>query len=194
MVSFRFEENKLREQLSTLPKRDAVAFAVACTARVENTARNLNAILEATLPMSRYLEAVVAYLGNGASLDTLAAEEELLLVMPDEDSNPDLVAAVVEDATAAMIYTLRAIRSGDPQNVVWAARRAYETADREVLSSLNVGVVSGSEEEYALHHPIVQTELQRQSRDLDAVSEVAGSSSAELVAIVSRARTENILG
>lgn len=193
LVSIRFEENQLRERLSVLPQLAAVAFAATCAVRLENTARSLNANERANEPLSRSVEGVVAYLGNGFPFDTLAVEEELAVVMPDEDSSPGLTAAVVEDAAAAMIYTLRAIREDDPQNVVWAARRAYETADREVLSALNVGSVGEFEEEYILQHPVVQTELQRQLRDLNAVFEVAGDVSVKLVAIVARARSENIL-
>lgn len=88
---------------------------------------------------------------------------------------------------------LRATRDCDPQNAVWAARRSYETADREVLRTLNVGEIGDSEEAYALQHPVVQTELQRQSRDLDAVSGIDANAPAEFVTVVARARSEKIL-
>jgi hypothetical protein len=192
-MSVRFKEQRLRERLSNLPRLAAVAFAAACAARLENTARNV-AIDEALKDLlSRTMDAIGVHLETGLPFDTLAAEEELLTAMPDEDANPDLPSAVAEDAAAAEVYTLRVTRDGEPQNSIWAARRAYETADREVVGTLNVGAVGQSEEKYVLQHPVVQTELQRQLRDLEAVSLAGGEAPAELIAIVSRARSENIL-
>jgi len=192
-VSHCFDEKRLRGRLSVLPQRALVAFAAACAARLENTAGNLSTDEELKLLLSRTMDTVVAYLGNGLPFDTIAPEEDLLAAMPDEDANPELSSAVAEDAAAAAVYTLRAIWDGDPQNAAWAARRAYETADREVLSTLNIGAIGDSEEAYVLQHPIVQTELQRQSRDLDAVSGIDGDAPAELIAVVTSARSENIL-
>ena len=188
-----FDEEQLRERLSVLPQLAAVAFAAACAARLENTTRNLNTHEDLKILLSRTMDAIVAYLGRGSPFDALAAEGDLLAAMPDEDANPDLPSAVFEDAAAAAVYMLRAARNGDPQDAAWAARRAYETADREVISTLNVGEVGDSEEAYVLQHPVVQVELQRQARDLDAVSGIDGGQSAELIAVVSRARAENIL-
>lgn len=192
-MSVGFDEEALRERLSVLPQDAAVAFAAACAARLTNTANGLSINEDLKRLLSHTMDAIIAYLGSGSPFDTLAAEEDLLAAMPDEDENPDLPSAVVEDAAAAAVYTLRATRDSDPQNAAWAARRAYETADREVLGTLNVGEVGDSEEAYILQHPVVQTELQRQSRDLGAISEIDGEAPAELIAVVTRARSENIL-
>lgn len=192
-VSISFDEEQLHQRLSNLPRLAAVAFATASAARLENTARSLSADEDLKILLSQNLDALLGYLGTGSPFDTLAAEEDLLAAMPDEYTNPDLPSAVAEDAAAAAVYTLRVIREGDPQNAVWAARRAYETADRVVLSTLNVGEVGDSQEAYILQHPLVQTELERQLRDLDLISEVDGDATAELIAVVARARSENIL-
>lgn len=192
-MSISFEEEQLHGRLSILPRLAVVGFAAACAARLENTARGLKANEDLVMLLSRTTDAVISYLGSGSAFDIGAAEEELLAAMPDEDANPDLPSAVAEDAAAAVVYTLRATRDGDPQNAVWAARCAYETADREVLRTLNVGEIGDSEEAYILQHPVVMTELQRQSRDLDAVSGIDGNVPAEFIAVVAKSRSENIL-
>lgn len=88
-VSIRFEEEQLRERLSTLPQLAAVAFAAACAARLENTARGLTTAEDLEILLLRTMDAVIAYLGSGSPFDTLAAERDLLVAMPDEDANPD---------------------------------------------------------------------------------------------------------
>lgn len=192
-VSHCFDEERLRERLSILSRPAVVAFAAACAARLENTAGNLSKEQELKLLLSRTLDTAIAYLDSRLPFDTITPEENLLSAMPDEDADPELSSAVAEDAAAAAVYTLRTIRDGDFQNAAWAARRAYETADREVLSTLNIGAIGDSEEAYVLQHPVVQTELQRQARDLDAISEIEGHAAAELIAVVARARSEDIL-
>lgn len=191
-VSKRFEEEQLRERLAILPRLTIIAFAAACAARLENTTQGLSTNPGLKVLLSNTVDAVTTFLAIGTPFDISVAEEELLAAMPHEDANPDFPSAVAEDAAAAVVFALRMLRDGDPQNAVWAARRAYDTADRAVLSTLNVGEVGDSEEVYILQHPIVQTELQRQSRDLDAVSGIEGDAPAELVAVIVRARSENI--
>lgn len=193
-MGIRFEEEQLRDQLSALPRPSRIAFAAACAARLENTARNLTIDDRLELPLSRAIGGIVAYLECGSPFDTKSAEKDLLLAIPDEDANPDFPFAVAEDAAAAAVFALRAMRSDDTQDVAWAARRAYDTSDREALGALNVGAVGESGERYVLHHPIVQRELQRQLRDLEAVSGIDSDTPAALTAVVARARSENILG
>lgn len=192
MVTIHFDENQLRARISILPRFSAITFAAACAARLENTARHLNVSDGLMVLLSRNIEAVITYLEGGLMFDTLAAQKELLAAMPDEDASPDLLGAIAEDAAAATVYAVRSIQEGDPRNAVWAAQRAYEAADREVLGTLDVGTVGDSEEVYILEHPFIQTELRRQSRDLDAVSEVTDDTLPDLIGIVARARSENI--
>jgi uncharacterized protein YjaG (DUF416 family) len=104
---------------------------------------------------------------SGLSIDTSSLEEQLLEAMPDEDEDGSFESAVVEDACAAMIYTMRSLRADAAQNAAWSARRTYETADRYASSFLNVPEYGDAAEEQILRHHTVQLELQRQMRDLD---------------------------
>jgi hypothetical protein len=192
-VMLRFDERELGGRLSRLPKVSTACFAASCAARLENTSRTLSVDRNLQKLLAETLNAIVAYVGSGTPFDMLSAEEDLLASMPDEDTNPDFHSAVAEDAAAATVYTLRVIREGLSQDAVWAAMRAYAAADREVMGTLNTGEVGVSEQAYILQHSIVQTELQRQLRDLNAVLDAGAHDSGALVPVVMRARSETIL-
>lgn len=72
--------------------------------------------------------------------------------------------AYADDAASAAAYVLRALETGDAREAAWAARRSYEAADHYVM--YRVGVEG---EEQVLIHPIVQGELARQHRDIEAL-------------------------
>ncbi len=76
--------------------------------------------------------------------------------------------AYADDAASAVAYTLRTLESGEPQEAAWAARRAYEALDHHVMHRLGI-----EGEDQILRHPLVQAELSRQRRDLDALLGVA---------------------
>ncbi len=192
-MSLRYDEQQLGEQLSNLPPIAALTFALACAARLENTARNVGADEGLKRLLSRTLDAAIDCVKSELTFDTLAAEQALLDAMPDEDACGELPAAVAEDAASAAVYALRLIRDGDPQDGIWAARCAYDTADSAVLGTLDVREIGKSEEAYINQHPVVQTELQRQSRDLDSVARIGGEARADLSAVIELARRENIL-
>lgn len=192
MVSTTYDEKQLRRRLAAIPHLAAFAFASACAARLENTARSKRPDDSDKALLGRSVDSLLACLDREESCRELVSEDELLSLMPDEDES-DVSFAVSEDAAAAALYSLRFWRDCNIDNAVWAARRAYETADREVLASINTFEVGPNEEEYALNHPIVQTEIRRQLRDLDEVSSLPSNAADEWVGIVRRARSENIL-
>lgn len=191
-MTLSFDREGLCERLSALPPIAALAFAAACAARLENTARSMSADEGLNRLLAQSLDAAIAFVSRGLPFDTLAAEQALLAAMPDEDACPDLASAVADDAAAAAVYVLRLIRDGDPRDGMWAAERAYDIADEAVLRDMNVAVVDQAVEARLLRHPVVRTELERQSRDLDSVSRI-GAGPAGLTAVIETARRENIL-
>ena len=138
------------------------------------------------------IDNIIDYMSGGPGLDIASFEEKLLSAMPEEDTDPDLSSAVAEDAAAAAVYTLRLLHDGNSQNAIWAAQRAYETADRGALLRIGLRQIHRSNEKSILNHPIVQMELQRQSRDQNSLSDAIEESD-KSVAVVLRSRGENIL-
>jgi hypothetical protein len=86
------------------------------------------------------------------------------LIPPEDDGWDDVERAYAEDAAAALGYAFRARMTGDPQEAAWASRRAYEAIDHFVQ-----GKSSGTtlDDAAILSHPLVQSELARQERDLN---------------------------
>jgi len=105
----------------------------------------------------------------GDEMDPGQIDEELVRCMqlvPREDDRSWIdEQAGAEDAASAALYALRSLRDGDPQEAAWAARRAHEFANFHVSRQLGIKI-----REQVLAHPVVQTELARQSRDVESLS------------------------
>lgn len=86
--------------------------------------------------------------------------------LPNEDDAWKAGCPYAGDATAAILYCLRFILSGDQQDAIWAAKRTYEVADNFVMTHTDYDIDSPDDELKILHHPVVQNELSRQLRDL----------------------------
>jgi hypothetical protein len=191
-VTIAIDEDRLERRLAILSHAQVITFASTCAARLEKTAIELSSA-DTLASVTTVIEAISFYLSARIEFDSNSFEEELLQTMPDEDENPDFVSAVIEDAAAAGVYALRTVRDGSARDAVWAARRAYDTADRRVLQMLNVDEIGVSEEAYILQHPVVQAELQRQERDISALEALESDDRMAMETMIRRARNENIL-
>ncbi len=80
-----------------------------------------------------------------------------------------------DDAAAALAYAFRCRASGDPQEAVWAARRAYEALDHFVIRMEGVDTNVNGADARVLSNPLVQAELHRQERVLDDLACAAPS-------------------
>ena len=187
----RRDEGLLESRLAVLSRYRLITFACACAARLENTARTF-VTCAATEILSEIVRSVSMYVSDGICPDCKSDEEKLLQAMPAEDEAPDFVSSIVEDALAAGVYALRVLRDGEPRDAVWAARRAYETADRKVQQKLNVPDIGPSEERYILQNEVVQTELRRQERDLMELEQLDDVNRAGMYRIITRAHNEKI--
>lgn len=187
-----FDENHLLRTLEGAPAGVPEAFAAACAARLERPATE--AWSEGVTLIGETLDALAGYLVAGAAFDREAAEQPLFDAMPDEDEEPDLKMAIVEDALAAAVYALRTTRENPCQNAAWAARRAYETIDRWVARLLNISEYTPAAERFIDEHPLVKQEVERQERDLsDLSAAIAAGNRARVSQVIARARTENPL-
>jgi hypothetical protein len=81
--------------------------------------------------------------------------------------------AYANDAVASVAYAIRARLTGDCQEAMWAARRAYEALDHYVIARSNPIIVEPDAEDRITAHPLVQAELRRQRADLSQLQEAA---------------------
>jgi hypothetical protein len=166
MALLQFSEEELREILVHLPQVRITAFAAACASRLAREVSHLERGTEADQALTDAGVALWRKIDSGHSFDSESVEARLMGVMPDELADGEFTAAVVEDATASMVYAMRSCRSDNVQNAAWAARRVYETADRYASGFLNEFEYGESAEAQILQNPVVQLELSRQARDL----------------------------
>jgi hypothetical protein len=107
-------------------------------------------------------------------------------LIPGEDEEPSVdEQAYADDAASAIAYALRTLDSGESQEAAWAARRAYEAADHHVMYRLGL-----EGESQVLAHPVVQTELSRQHRDIEELLGAPESSTELFVRLRDRAKAE----
>ena len=90
-----------------------------------------------------------------------------------------------DDAAASTAYALRCLQSGDPQEAVWAAQRAYDARDAAAQAQLEFDTFTPSVEEQLRSAPVVQSELKCQMEDIATLSGDPGSARE----VVERART-----
>jgi hypothetical protein len=74
--------------------------------------------------------------------------------------------AFADDALSSVAYTIQSAVEAKSQPAAWAARRAYEAADQAAIVLLGIKPGSPLAEAKIASHSIVQTELDRQDRDL----------------------------
>jgi hypothetical protein len=125
--------------------------------------------------------------------DADATEAQIVASIRGEDEAPDFTASLVEDAQAAAAYALRCAVGGDVMNAVWAARRAYEAADRYAGLRQNVTAFTDAAEEAILGHPTVQSELRRQRRDVQELEHMRDDPKG-FAMLIDRAGREPLLG
>lgn len=170
MEPLKFNEADLAEQLSKLPTTVRTAFAAACAQRMVH-AYSAFADPEA---LNQILTSLWNDLNNGhpmsdSQLDA-QIEAAMALIPQDEDEwIPGQGAA--EDAAASLTYALQCRRNGSVQAAVWAARRAYDALDEHITNREDIDINSRDGEERILKHPLMQSELSRQARDLDDLCE-----------------------
>lgn len=187
-----FDEKRLLRILEEAPDGVPQAFAAACAGRLERPAAE--AWSRAADLIGGVLDALHDHLVSGKPLDCEAAEEPLLDSLPGEDEEPGFGAAVGEDALAAAVFALRALREEPVRNAAWAAMRAYDTVDRWVGGLIGGMEYTPAAERFIAGHPLTVQELERQQRDLRELgSALASRDRARLSQILARSRTESCL-
>lgn len=185
-----YDETDLAMRLSALSAPARTAFAGACSCRIATAA----ALRGSDMHLAFQAIDLIRDFSAGrpiAKLDEL--EAELIASIEGEDDAPGFDASIVEDALAAASYALRCAADGDPMNAAWAARRAYEAVDRYAGLRQNETAFTDQVEAAILSHPLVQSELQRQRRDVDDLCKMRNDQ-IKFATLIVRARQESLLG
>lgn len=187
---FRYDEANLVGTLATLRATERVAFAAACAERLfpaylafcQRTERDDHADVRSIL--DHVWDVLVS---EGKEVDWLPADLEgsAGILLGEDRESWSVDQAYADDAAAAVVYTLRALRGGNPQEAGWAARRAYEAVDHYVAYTLGL-----EDENEILNHPLVQAELARQERDLDELRTRGSGMREVVIRLRDRARSE----
>jgi Protein of unknown function (DUF416) len=173
-----------------MPPNNASTFALACASRLTNQLETYSLSKSTYNLLVRAGEEAWESIWHGKTFVSSQLQDSILEVIPSEEEEPDFEASVMEDACAAVVYTLRSLAGDTPQNAAWAARRAYEATDRFASQSINEPEYSKTAEELILQHAVVQDELQRQERDITTLSLVFDREIAK--AVWTRAREESV--
>jgi len=178
----RYNETESIRKLASVPRTLRVAFAAVvadrllpsyvrfCAETGKGDAQRLIGILDRV-----WLDLA----GEEMSADELASRlDTCMRLIPDEDDGPWVESRVyADDASTADAYTLRTRQSGDAQEAAWAARCAYESLDHYVIHTTGIDAHLPGAEERIITHPLIQSELGRQQRDIDDLLRAASEPS-----------------
>jgi uncharacterized protein YjaG (DUF416 family) len=176
----RYDEEALVDALNKLRPDGRVAFAAACAERLlpiirtvhEKTGQGDFAVVEEQLKrLWRHLDGTLRL--SATESQRLARRLEILI--PGEDAPWSEHNPYVENAISAVCYALQCHATDQPQTAAYAARQAYEAVDHFVHNRDNVDFNLPGSEDRVLQDPLVQSELQRQRDDLDALARMSES-------------------
>ena len=175
MVMLCFDEEGLRKAISKEPRHRQLAFALAASGRLLPYYTEYCRISDLS-PDPRPFEylsqlwRVALKEEKPEPLHVMKARDKALLeIIPCEDGPWNQRHPQAEDAVAALAFSNRTIMDDDPQNAIYAARRAYHSADQFAIHNLNCDFSEPDFEKMLLMHDVVQRELERQERDLALV-------------------------
>jgi len=169
-----FNETSLLKQAKALQAQAQSAFGQACAWRTLSLA---SAALPGTVQ-------TLCEQGQRLALDFVAKGKKdtdaIQQVLSDLRALPELD----DDRVAACAYVVGHLLSGQPEEVVWAARRAYEATDQLAQQSISFTQYTPAIEMQLLGHTQVQAELERQAIDLEQLKREPGQS----LAVILRAK------
>jgi hypothetical protein len=100
----------------------------------------------------------------------------------------------LDEALGSLIYALSVQLTGDSQEAVWAAERAYDALDGHVVQQYNIDWNRTRDQSLIDSFPPIQTELRRQQVDLAELRSAAenrGSETAVIAHIRRRAEADS---
>jgi uncharacterized protein YjaG (DUF416 family) len=183
MLILSFDEKALLAHLRRLPNPLCVAFAAACAQRQLPNHASFSKVTGTGNPdlLAKALTRIWKDIeGNSATHVELREKlNSCMSLLPKDEAEGLEQQAYANDAVASVAYAIRARLTGNCQEAMWAARRAYEALDHYVITRFNPMIVEPDAENQVAAHPLVQAELRRQRADLSQLQGAAINSAYE---------------
>lgn len=169
-----FDEDKLTEQLSTLPVRHRLAFAASCCERLIPNHYAFSRMEEwgNSSQLRQALDEVWEFLKGNELSEMLIGElmQRCEAQAPETEDFSSLFVSAAGDAAAAVVYTLECCLDGDANRAALVGRLAVDTIYQYLLrvNDPQVGIHGAdySFEEQMLNAPLMVAELEKQQQDL----------------------------
>lgn len=160
---FTYDENRLKQELATLPPRLRVAFATAAATRQLPCYAHFAPprLLQAQVDPKALVEALWQKIRTGdlAPEAWQATLDDLMGVLGKEGPDWHPFDFLAEDVLVTVAYAIRCLLDPDPQEAAWAARVVYEAADQAAIRLQGKVPSTAAAEARILAHPFVQRTL-----------------------------------
>lgn len=171
----KFDRHLLKVRLEQMSPRCRTLFALAVAERLFPLYRAFSEKTERGRP--NYLRLTLDHLWELALQGQTGHEEPFLSdyesLIPGEDAQWSPVNPLAENAVAALAYACQCQLTEDTESAAWAAVQGYEAVDY-IAHTLEEIDFEGPEGEAAiLESEYVQSEIQRQLRDVEELEDVA---------------------
>lgn len=167
---FTYDEDRLKQELATLPPRLRLAFATAAATRqLPCYARFAPPrLVQAQLDPKGLVEALWQKIRDGelAPEGWQAVLDKLMAVLDKEGAEGRPFDFLAEDALVTVAYAIRCLLDPDPQEAAWAARVVYEAADQAAIRLQGKVPSTRAAEAQLLAHPFIQRTLGLLHEDL----------------------------
>lgn len=187
-----FDRPKISSVLSAQPRSLSTAFSMACARRLVNSladAGNGEASVRIVMDLWKAIHAAVI---ERTSLPW-GLSDEIIALIRDEDDQEGLADWVMDDALAALAYAAATFSASWLEPACDAASRAVDAAFRYTTQRLNDTTFTDSAFRRAMEGDVVQTELARQYRDLEAIALTAENTQATINLLLSHVGEETVL-
>jgi uncharacterized protein YjaG (DUF416 family) len=161
-----FDEGGLLKAVKALTHPQRVAFAAAAATRHLSSWERIADPQNSQRPREIVVQLWASLQTTVDRVAWTARRSEVEALLPEQDEDWTLGHALADDALCALAYAIYCWLSADPQEAVWAVRRAYEAADQAAIRILAVHQASAAAEALIRGHDVVQRELARQHVDL----------------------------
>ena len=166
-----YDKDDLLRRLAALPLEARLACAAAAATRLMPACERFAAI-QGTGREGRSRD-IVAELwqcilsGDPGQQPWAAVLDEVMAMIPREDTAGGLLASMAEDGVASLAYAIRCLLVGDPGQAESAVGREYDATDQAAVTITGVVPNTPKKEARLLAHPLIQRALARQHHDLE---------------------------
>jgi|GEM_PF-5817904 len=166
-----YDKDDLLRKLAALPLEARVACAAAAATRLMPACERFAAIQgsgregRARDIVAEIWQCILS--GDPGQQPWPAVLDEVMAMIPGEDTAGGLLASMAEDGVASLAYAIRCLLVGDPGQAEAAVGREYDATDQAAVTVTGVVPNTPKKEARLLAHPLIQRALARQHHDLE---------------------------